>query len=382
MNVGHFLDHFFILIFATAALHLPAVWELSYAELIPYATPGFIAFAVGALPAGWLADRWSREGMMVLFFIGIGASAILAGQATDILEMSLYLTLMGLFASIYHPVGLAIVVQSQERIGWRVAINSIFGNLGVASAAMVTGLLVDTAGWQSAFWLPGLLSVAVGLAYLYFIRRGHEEVVVKRVQAQDTVLPLQRKVVMKIFIIVLVTSSIGGFIFQSTTFSLPKILDERLVGIAGTNTLVGSYAFLVFAIAALGQLLIGYLLDSRSLRTVFLGVASLQMLCFIWMVGSEGLTALGVAVVFMLAVFAQVPINDLLVGRIAHSSWRSRAYALRSVISFSVMASAIPLIAWIYGNWGFDLLFGVLAVAASLTLLAVWMLPESEQVSL
>ena len=72
LNVGHFLDHLFVLIFATAALHLMIDWEMSYAELIPYATPGFVAFGICAIPAGWLADKWSREGMMAVFFIGIG----------------------------------------------------------------------------------------------------------------------------------------------------------------------------------------------------------------------------------------------------------------------------------------------------------------------
>ena len=40
LNLGHFLDHFFMLIFATvAALRLIGEWGMSYAELIPYATP-------------------------------------------------------------------------------------------------------------------------------------------------------------------------------------------------------------------------------------------------------------------------------------------------------------------------------------------------------
>ena len=66
-----------MLIFATvAALALTKEWELGYAELIPYATPGLIAFGVFSLPAGWLADRWSREGVMGVFFVGIGLAAI------------------------------------------------------------------------------------------------------------------------------------------------------------------------------------------------------------------------------------------------------------------------------------------------------------------
>ena len=77
LNVGHFIDHLLPLVFATvAALVLTREWGMSYAELIPYATPALVVFGLGALPAGWLADRWSREKMMVIFFFGIGASAL------------------------------------------------------------------------------------------------------------------------------------------------------------------------------------------------------------------------------------------------------------------------------------------------------------------
>ena len=157
LNAGHFLDHLFPLIFATAAaLVLAGEWQMDYAELIPYATPGLVAFGVFSLPAGWLADRWSREGMMVVFFIGVGTSAILASMADTPLEMAIWLTLVGVFAAIYHPVGLAMVVQGVEKTGIPLAINGIFGNMGVASAALLTGFLVDASGWRSAFLYPAL----------------------------------------------------------------------------------------------------------------------------------------------------------------------------------------------------------------------------------
>ena len=57
LNIGHFLDHLFMLVFATTALRLTLEWDMTYAEVIPYATPGFVAFGVCAIPSGWLADR-------------------------------------------------------------------------------------------------------------------------------------------------------------------------------------------------------------------------------------------------------------------------------------------------------------------------------------
>lgn len=131
LNVGHFLDHLFMLIFATAAaLALASDWNMSYGQLIAYATPGFVAFAVFTIPAGWLADRWSREGMMAVFFIGIGASSAATALATTPLQMAAGLFAIGMFAAIYHPVGIALVVHGRTRTGVPIAVNGIFGNLG------------------------------------------------------------------------------------------------------------------------------------------------------------------------------------------------------------------------------------------------------------
>ena len=90
LNLGHFLDHLFMLVFATvAALRLAEEWDMSYAALIPYATPGFVAFGVCAIPAGWMADKWSRAGMIIIFFIGIGVSSILTALADSPVEVAL-----------------------------------------------------------------------------------------------------------------------------------------------------------------------------------------------------------------------------------------------------------------------------------------------------
>ena len=388
LNVGHFLDHFFMLIFATAAaLRLTTEWNLSYAELIPYATPGFIAFGVCAIPAGWLADKWSREGMMIIFFIGIGFSSIVAGMANGPVHIAIALTLVGLFAAIYHPVGLAMVVQGREKTGIPLAVNGIFGNMGVASAAILTGFLIDSAGWRSAFIASGIVSIAIGLLYMRFLH-GQKSATQSRVsnvkkssgksQTYATA-NYPKPVFLKVFAVILFTTAIGGLIFQSTTFALPKVFEERLSEFANTATLIGWYTFLVFTIAAFAQLVVGYLVDNYSVRLVFACVALMQSVFFVLMIQLEGVAALLVAIAFMLAVFGQIPINDVLLGRMISNEWRSRAYALRYVITFSVMASAVPLIAWVHANWGFSRLFVILALAAMLVFLATLLLPSARQ---
>ncbi len=383
LNVGHFLDHLFLLVFATAAaLTLARDWGMSYAELIPFATPGFVAFAVCSIPAGWIADKWSRQGMMAIFFFGIGLSAILAAQAETPLQIALGLFAIGVFAAIYHPVGLALVVHGRDKTGVPLAINGIFGNLGVACAALITGFLIDWTGWRSAFVLPGAISVLIGIGYSVFViraRKSDAATAPATVAARATTEApaVARRVLVRLFAIIFFSTAVGGLIFQSTTFSLPKVFDERLGDLAGSASLIGGYAFVVFAIAGFAQLVVGYLVDRYSVRVVFAFVAGLQAVFFAAMVQLTGVAALMVSVAFMLVVFGQIPINDVLVGRATKSAWRSRVFALRYVVTFSTAAAAVPLIAWIHGRGGFSTLFLVLSVAAAAIFFAVLMLPRN-----
>ena len=218
------------------------------------------------------------------------------------------------------------MVQGRARTGLPLAVNGVFGNMGVACAALVTGFLIDAVGWRSAFLLPGLLCVAIGAGYGWFVARGRAA----SFQADASKAPTavhsattDRRILLRAFAVVLFTTATGGLIFQSTTFTLPKVFDEGLTGLAGSATAVGWYAFLVFSVAAVAQLVVGYFVDRHSLRRVFAVVAFLQMVFLGLMTQADGPMIVVVAIAFMLAVFGQIPINDVLVGRLARSEWRS-----------------------------------------------------------
>lgn len=385
LNIGHFLDHMLMLVFATAAaLVLTREWGLSYAELVPYATPGFVAFGLFSLPAGWIADRWSREGMMALFFLGAGLATVLAGFAQTPVEMAAALFVVGIFAAIYHPVGLAMVFEMSPKAGMAIALNGVWGNLGVGSAALVTGLLIDYGGWRMAFAVPGAISVLVGIVYAAVlwpeIRRTRRTAGPAKASASAEAPTAEHKAykdaVMRIAAIVLFTTMMSGLVFQATTFALPKVLDERLRDVAGSASEIGWLAFLVFAVASLAQLVVGMALDRYGPRKVFLAVTAVQALFFAAMPGLTGWTAWAVSLGFMIGAFGQIPINDFIIGRMAKGSQRASIYGARFVITFSVLAAALPFIAWVHANYGFDTLFRVLAGVACIVFAAAWALPH------
>ena len=397
LNVGHFLDHMFTLIFATvAALALYKEWGIAYAELLAYATPGFFAFGAFSLPAGWLADKWSRDGMMCVFFIGIGLVAVATGFAQTPLQIGVGLFAIGMFAAIYHPVGLAIVTSRWRNTGMRIAANGVWGNLGVAAAALITGYLIDHAGWRAAFILPGIVSVTLGFAYMALrwdgIGAEREAARRSRGAAVSKPSPEYRKLLLRVSAIVFLTTAVSSMVFQSTTFALPKIFEERLGDLAtemagwvdslaagGSSdvaTMIGLLAFVVFAVASGAQLIVGSMLDRLGPRRVFMAVATVQVIFFSVMPGLTGGLALAVALGFMLGAFGQIPITDFMIGKTAAGPYRARIYGVRYVVSFIVLAATLPMIGFVYHHWGFDTLFRILSVAAMVILAAVAALPR------
>jgi MFS family permease len=398
LNIGHFLDHLFTLIFATvAALALSREWGLSYGDLLVYATPGFFAFGLFAYPAGWVADKWSREGMMAVFFVGIGLSSIATAFAQTPLQVGIGLFAIGVFAAIYHPVGLAMVTQKWKNTGMRIAVNGVFGNLGVASAALLTGYLIDNGGWRLAFVVPGVVSIAIGLVYIvarwpdYLAEKSAPRHTIQAVTASYP--PDYRALLLRVSVIVFVTAAISSIIFQATTFALPKIFDERLQGLAKAMagwvgslglgdradiaTMIGAFAFIVFAVASIAQLIVGGLLDRFGARPVFMGAAAVQVAFFAIMPGLVDALALAVALGFMLGAFGQIPINDYMIGKLAAGEFRARVYGVRYVVSFTALAASLPLIAFVYERWGFDTLFRFLAATALAIFVTVACLPRS-----
>jgi MFS family permease len=316
--------------------------------------------------------------MMSVFFFGAGLASIATGFARSPVEIAIGLFVVGMFAAIYHPVGLAIVVERWKGTGMRIAVNGVWGNLGVGSAALITGFFIDHGGWRIAFIVPGVIAILIGIAYttLMWPEVTRPKPRVQRAQAAASMPDDLKALLVRISTIVFLTTAVSSVVFQSTTFALPKVFDERLGGIAVSATAIGGLAFAVFALASIGQLIVGHFLDRLGARTVFVAAAAVQLVFFAIMPGLFDWAALLCATVFMLAAFGQIPINDYMIGRLADGEWRARIYGVRYVVSFTVLAATLPLIAFVYENWGFDTLFRVLAFSAAVILAAVLMLPQ------
>ena len=378
INLGHLLDHLVMLVFPTVVVALGREWERPYSELLPLALGGFIAFGAFAIPAGWLADHWSRYKMMALFFFGIGASLFVTGFAQSPWQIAAGLTLTGMFAAIYHPVGIAMLVAAPRSIGRALGWNGLWGNLGLAAAALMSGALMDLFGWRTAFFIPGLASIAAGAAFLALVPDPGP------VQKKSRTLGLHidGRTMARIFAILLVATACGGVIFNSTTVAMPKVFDERLRDLTQTNLGIGALVAFVYSVAAFAQVAMGALIDRFEMRRLMIAISLAQIPLFALAASVEGWAMLAAAVLMMLAVFGQIPINDAIVGRYCADEYRSRVYAVRYVVTLTVAAVAVPLISVLHGTaGGFRNVFLVLAALAMAIFAASLFFPSRQALS-
>jgi MFS family permease len=376
VNAAHFIDHYAMLIFAAAVIIMGPALGMAYSELLPYATPGFVAFGAGSLLTGWLGDRWSRRHMMVIFFLGIGVSMIAVGLVQTPLQLGAALLAIGLFASIYHPVGTAMIVSYAERLGREMGLNGVWGNLGVASSALVTGVIGQYLGWRFAFIIPGVITALTGVAFAATV--GHEDRKGTRQAAAQARVAKEDmwRVILALLIVVIAISTT----FNAVTVALPKLFAERLADLTKSPALLGVIAACVYVFGAMTQYTIGKLLDRHSLKTVALPL-SFMLAPFLYLAaGLSNLPLIVVSIGIVMGAFGQVTVNDAMVGKYTTEQWRSRAYAVRYFIGFTAAGASVGLVAWLYQRGGFTTILHAFAAICVLSIVAAIILPREIRV--
>jgi MFS family permease len=339
---------------------LQVVYGRSYDELLALGAASFFAFGIFSLPAGWLADHWSRRNMMAVFFFGCGVSLAVAGFSPNLVVLQVALFVLGVFAAIYHPVGTAMVVEAATNRGRTLALNGVCGNLGVATAAGMTALLAASVGWRGAFLVPSVVCIAVGIAYLMLVPDDSHR---KASRSASPDVRLAYWVAAMVFALFILIAMTAGLVFNTVTIALPKIVDERL-GVDVSLVMVGGISTAVFLCGAIAQFTVGRLLDKYPPHLLFAAVAALQFVGVVWVAYASGLVLLVALAVAMAAIYAQVTVNDMVIARYTADAWRARVYAVRYFVTYLISGVAVSMIALLYGRGGFDLVLTVTAIVA------------------
>ncbi|HRO58596.1 MAG TPA: MFS transporter [Burkholderiaceae bacterium] len=372
LNVAHAIDHLVLLIFATAVGAIAADFGLAgWEDLMPFTAGAFVMFGLGSLPSGRLGDLWGRRAMMLIFFFGIGASTMLVALTQNPWQMAAALALMGAFASIYHPVGIPMLVQGADRPGKTIGINGLAGNLGIAVAAISTGVLVQFAGWRAAFVVPGLVSIACGLLFLKAAPRESAPPARRAARALD----MSPQVRQRAFLVMTLTAVTGSLIFNFTTNGNAELLKTRLPLLLEQPALLGMLLAGVYGIASLAQIVVGQMIDRLPMKGLLLGILAAQPLLFIAAAVSEGWVFYALMVLFMLFVFGAIPFTDALIVRFVDDGMRSRVTGMRLAISFGVSSFAVWLLGPFVKASGFTTLLLTMAGISVLSILFASWLP-------
>jgi MFS family permease len=371
LNAGHAIDHLFLLIFATAVGAIAADWGMIWQDLMPYTAGAFVMFGLGSLPAGRLGDLWGRRVMMVIFFLGMGGAALLIALTTGVWTLAAALTLMGVFASIYHPVGIPMLVQQSKNPGFTIGVNGLFGNLGIALAAILTGFLVKHAGWRAAFAVPGVLAILCGVLFLLLVPR-EDMAPAKRPRKQ---VEMPRALMLRVLTVMTLAAISSSFIFNFTTNGTGQLLTERLRGLIDDPATLGVLLAVVYTIASLAQLVVGKLIDRYPLKWIYLPIAAMQAPLFVLAAGAGGWALYAIVLSFMIFVFGAIPFVDAMIVQYVDDRMRSRVAGMRLAVSFGVSSLAVYLLGPTVKAAGFSTLLMVMAGISAFTTLCVAFLP-------
>ena len=375
LNAAHALDHLVLLIFASA-VSLIAIdlgvdrWE----DLMPYTTGAFLMFGLGSIPAGRLGDLWGRRKSMLLFFFGTAASCFLVAVSQESWHLAVSLTILGIFASIYHPVGIPMLLRHASRPGAAIGWNNLAGNLGVALAALITGITVSLAGWRAAFILPGLLALLLGLAFMRLAPQEPESPAKGNKQGKDVPFVFNSDC-KRALIVMTLAACTSSILFNFTTNSNTELFKVKLDGLLQSPAQIGFVLALLYAIAGVSQVVMGRLTDRYAIRPLFLGVVSLQVFFLLVAAFAEGWLFYAAGLGFMAAIFGAIPFSDVIMVRFVDDRLRSRVAGMRLGISFFVGSAAVLLLGPVVKAVGFQWALLGLAIVASLTLLVVVRLP-------
>lgn len=374
-NVAHTYTHLFTLMYATIVLALEAEWGLSYAELFAVSIPATVLLGIGALPAGWLGDKWGNTQMMAVFFFGLGGGAILTGFMNTPLGIGIGLAVMGLFASIYHPVGIPWLIRRAVNKGRALGINGLFGSAGTGGAAIVSGFLVDYYGWRAAFFVPGAVALLTGVGFLVAVRLG---IIPQGRAVEQPVSHSESADFRRVMLTLAVTVLCTGLIYQSTAFALPKLFSERLSAYSGGGILgIGGMVSVCYVASALTQLVAGELADRFRLKSIYIAAQFLQIPVIVTaFVLYNPALVLAAAMMVSLNVAGQ-PAENAILAKYTPDHWRGRVFGAKFILTFGVSTVGVTLIPVIYAISGnLQFVYLMLAGFAATAGIAAFNLPS------
>ena len=374
---GHALTHLSVLIFPALLVPLAKDFGRDPADALILSQGMYLLYGLGALPAGLIADRFGAQRMFRVFLLGVGLSLLATGLAPTPAAFAVAASILGLTASIYHPVGLSLVSKAIPNRGWALGVNGVFGNIGLAAAPFLTGILTYLFGWRWAYLGVAIPTLLVGC--VSFLFRVDETVRIERRPR-----PPEHSVRMPLYFALLCCALVmGGFAYRGVSVTLPAAFEQqapffaawmesiRGIPLRGLKTLSATLlTSLVYLVGIGGQLVGGRLADRRDLRVMYIlfHAASLPGLVFMGFVDNAWFLAATIAYVFFS--LGMQPIENSLVAALTPDRFRSTGYGIKFTLTFGVGSVAVAAAGAIGRRTGLPSVFPWMAVAVAVLIVA------------
>lgn len=379
---GHLMMHMFAAFYFVIVLAIEDDWNFSYDELINLWLLGSLLVGLGSIPAGWLSDRWSRSGMLVIMFIGLGVSSILCGLSNNKFSLMINLSALGLFCSIYHPAGISWVVNTSKETGKALGFNNIFGGVGIGLGAFSSGLIIDMYNWNYAFIFPGAISIIIGISLFLHIYQG--KISFKNIISDKFNDNPEQNQLLKIAIIMLVSITCMSFVYQILQSSLPKVIDIRLAERLDFGaSQIGLIVSFIYIVSGLMNYIGGILADKYPEKNIYLiGILGQGILLFF--IFSLSNYFLIIISLFIVAFNSSIlPAENLLLAHFSPQKHQSLVYGIKFIVSFAIAPIALFLISTSYETTKeFSYLYLSSGILMLILFFVVFTLPSTQKKSI
>ena len=377
-NSGHFLMHYMAAMYFTIILALQKTWEMNYEKLFELWFPASIIIGLCSIPAGRLADKWSSPGMLIIMFLGMGISSFMASIVNEQYTLMLFLGSLGLFAAIYHPVGIPWMIKTSEsKPGIRLAINGLFGGLGASGAAIITGWIISNYGWRSSFSIPGFFSLLLGI--LMFLSLKYKKIRESNNSSTEKGIDDESNSNIYAVILMMLPMFVMGLIYNSVQGIMPKLFEERMpVILDGKIELVGTIVGFVYAVGAVSQILGGYLADKCNHKLLYLSIWVVQAPLLLLIANYGGFPVALFACILTMSGTSALPTENIMLSRYASNNHQGLTFGAKFLVTFCAAPLGVYIITHFRETTGeFTYVLFSLSFAAIIACISIIFLPNT-----
>ncbi len=342
VSCAHALVHVFELSLPSVEQMIGAEFHVGTEQTGLLGTVWRVPFGVGAVFTGWLVDRYGSKRLLLIYLAGCAATCLMAGMSTTFDGVFLAMLLMGSFASIYHPAGLALISHetTPETRGAALGWHGIFGSIGIAGAPFLAGLVF---GGGDVTWREYYLALSLpGIALMFVLAwRLHETR--RSVTSDETAQPVAAfedpgKGDARRYAVLLATGVLSGFIYAAFMHFLPRYLDDAGYTFAGVSPegLRNRLAALVLACGIVGQSVAGRLAKPGRLEWGLTVILFANGPLLLWMAFASGHARVAATCVLALVHFMNQPFYNSLIAQYVSTRRRSLGYGFSNMVSFSI----------------------------------------------